>query len=245
MSKTKVKNDKELFESLSKNAKIELSQEQANFTFKKFFSENNSKVEISNENMILFINNSNKMKAIGRESSVSKYLGHSIVKSSPGVNEFTWSRMDSLIKMKYIERVKDYGDDRMKAENAKLTNWLLEVFNLHTDAMSPRDEVIFKVVTGGNLNHLMGFKTTFAHAFAIANYQHKRSEELGIKNFDTKAQLDRMVVIGERCSLLPSPTPKTLIESYFRNAMPKAKSDSKDQSSKYNDLQNAIGSGEL
>ncbi|BCU08860.1 nucleocapsid protein [Fatsia japonica ringspot-associated virus] len=245
MSKIKVKNDKELFESLSKNAKIELAQDQASFTFKKFFADNNAKVEVSDDNVILFINNANKMKAIGKESNVLKYLGHHIAKSSPGVNEFTWSRMDSLIRMKYIERVKDYNEDKMKAENAKLTNWLLDVFNLHTDGMTPRDEVIFKVVTGGNLNHFMGFKTTFAHAFAIANYQHKRSEELGIVNFDTKAQLDRMVVIGEKCSHLPSPIPKTLIEAYFKNAMPRVKNESKDQSSKYNDLQNAIGSGEL
>nr|AAB94022.1 nucleocapsid protein [Peanut yellow spot virus] len=239
----KVKNDRELFESLSKNAKVELEQEQISFTFKTFFDSKSSKVDLTEANMVLYINSANRLKLIGKENNAKTFLNINIVKSSPGVDEFTWSRLDSVIRMKYIDRIKDYNEDKLKAESAKLNNWLLEIFNLKQ--MSPKDEVIFKVITGGNLNHLMCFKTTFAHAFAIANYQHKRAEQLGITNFDTKAQLDRMIVIGERNKVLPSTAPLTLINQYFKNAMPKVKAAERDQSSKYEELQAAIGNGEL
>lgn len=244
---TKAKSDAEIFSLLASNSSFTVEEEQKGFKYSTFYANNSEKVKVSRDNAIVFINKANKVRAHAKSVKVTKFLDNPIVEAdkSPGLNQFTWSRMDTMVRMKLVMSFEKLGETERKEIDARLHNWLLEFFNLNTVKIALIDSLMFKCIAGGNLHHFMSFKSTAKYAYALACYQHARKEELKIGTFDTAAQLNRLTLIGDAAKTYNSEEVETLLKNYFQGVRPKIKVANQDRSDKYNNMLRIIKGDDL
>nr|AFU62960.1 nucleoprotein [Soybean vein necrosis virus]AFU62961.1 nucleoprotein [Soybean vein necrosis virus]AFU62962.1 nucleoprotein [Soybean vein necrosis virus] len=112
-------------------------------------------------------------------------------------NSFTFKRLDSFLRVKMLEHNFEVFDGTNEEAKQSLCNDLATIPLVQAYGLTVKDKMSAKlaIMIGGSLPLLASITNCEAYCFGLAIFQDLKKEQLGIVNFDTKAQAAKVASV--------------------------------------------------